>query len=594
MSDVAPNEQVTNTQAPVYNNSDIDIATAREEFKNAITADARKAAAAKIAAYNAAQGKDYQEKLIKWNTEKLAEAQKDLAKVRDKYSKLDKQRKIAEALASEPIGMQGGFNVSLANKLNQKFPHLKFSEADVAKVRTEMQSVDKKSYINNLKRQYNEEIKKRNKLVKDINNYKAGIKSAKATLKKLEANGSNGYSAGGGYSDGYSNGGSYSDGYTTTPYQDKDGNMVTATYDRNNQMQEVQFKDQEGKDQKLKADEIKKANVNIDDIKAALESGDLRKALELLLAALVSKQNNYQIAGTTKEYKENDLVFKVEKSGQDITSISFQADGMKEPYIAGKEQFEKAGTNPKDIEQALEKKDFKTAAKTIIGVQEANQTDTRARQEPELALKGNTIVLKDSVGQEFELNEAYLVSCGVKKSTAKGTMKKLSEALAIRPTPKGLEQAVGSYFRGEKPSPILPEIQKGQWSFSKTNKTIVNQGLAMAGVTSSDISITVTNDNGVKKKLKAEDFANYYGCDKKQGKKILKAYARAIDDGADMSGILSEIASNSKQSSKKRRGKVEEIAIQAGKGLASEAKNKVYSIEEDLLRRAKNAALGRD
>lgn len=44
------------------------------------------------------------------------------------------------------------------------------------------------------------------------------------------------------------------------------------------------------------------------------------------------------------------------------------------------------------------------------------------------------------------------------------------------------------------------------------------------------------------KKIKASDIQESYGCSKKEAKQILKAYGRAIEDGANLDGVLRDVA----------------------------------------------------
>ena len=588
----------------------VDIAAAREAYKKAeadlkaagndatkrkMALDARKKAGADIDLYKAMQGDTYHKNIIASNEKKLADSTKKLEAARSKYGEIDRKRKIAEAIIDSGNHLHFSQLNQCQEYLDEHYPEVKLTKEELEQVHAERRKYTAEhpgATVEDYKKYLEAERKKQGNIIKkerdkNIPAYKKNISLAKAALKKAEEVKAQSAAQGNGGGVDVGGGMVYDEQNQTLtkPYKDENGNTVAvATYNKNGKIQEVQFKDEKGNDQKLKADEIQKAKINIDDIKNALESGDLKKAMELLLNALLAKQNNYQQIGngqenkpeSKKEYKDEQtgVVFAVEKSGDEIKAIRMIEDKDNQLVIS-KEMFEKAEVNPQDIEKALKNKDFSKAAGGLYNVAEKNGIQVVAQQDPKVAVKGESIILTDASGKEFKLTEDYLRASGMKKAKAKGTMKKLSEALAIRPQPKGLDQAVATYFSGESPAPVMPKAKEGRWSVSKLNKTWLNQGTAMVGVSSGAISITVVNENGSKKKLKAEDFANYFHCDKKEGKKILKAYARALEDGAELDGVLSEIADGRSSGSKtKKKGIAEELVAETGKKAASKVKNR--------------------
>ena len=617
---------------------DINIAEARKAYQQAqedlkaaggdatkrkMALDARKKAGADIDLYKAMQGGTYHADIIERDTKKLAVNSEKVKPLNKEIAAARRKGYIAKAVYEMDRYWASAKDVN--EYLAKTYPNQKITvtqeelrdminEAKSKKLTSPDNSMKPgKAYYQSFWKEMDAAKLKKSQIEKENKVCLRNIEMSKTALKKAEEAKKNQASSGGsGYAGGYGGGvlgGTEENPTLTKPYKDENGNVVaTATYNKDGKIQEVQFKDEKGNDRKLKADELKNANVNIDDVRNALESGDLKKAMELLLSALLSKQRGNQQAAASKETlqeytdKETGVLFSIEKENKEIKAVRMVEDKDTQLVIT-KEMFEKAGVNPKDVEKALEAKDYAKAAYGLYTAAEKNGLKIDRDQEPQLAVKGESIILTDADGNEFKLTEEYLKSNGMKKSRASGTMKKLQEALAVKPRPKGLEAAVATYFAGEKPAPRLPEGKEGNWSVSKLNKTLLNQGVGMAGVSSSAISITVTNDSGTKKKLKAEDFANYFHCDKKEGKKILKAYARAIEDGADLNGILSEIADGktssktkskdkTKDSSNKKSGFVSELATESGKKAKSQIKNHVDTFTTQQISKLSQKVLG--
>ncbi len=332
------------------------------------------------------------------------------------------------------------------------------------------------------------------------------------------------------------------EGPTTKEYKDENGNVVaTATYDKDGKMLSCTFKDKDGNDQTLKADEIKKTNVSIDDIKNALESGDLNKALELLMEALMSKNNNYQPLQqqiTSKTYKDeaNNATFRVDKQGDKVSSITFMEEGvMRAPLTLTADHFSKAGVDPKNIETALEGKDYRTAALGMFDVAAKNNIEIQRYLEPTVAIKDNAIVLTDRVGNTYELTEEYLKSQGVKKGKAEKTMKNLRELIASGKAEQSVARVVASYMAKENPAPQMPATNSG-YVFEKLGKRADGKS----------ITIKVRDASGKERELGYKDFAEAYGCTKEQAKKLRDECIRSIKNGGDVNGVLSEVANNSR------------------------------------------------
>lgn len=542
---------------------------------------ARKIAGAEINIFKALDNEQYPTEIIKGHQKALEASQRKLAAARKKYSEIDRKRKVIDAIIDSGNHIHWSQLNQCQEYMDEKHPKdAKLTKEELEAVKAECDAwraknpgktmKDYRDYLlkqrkeqgNIIRRERDVNIPnaKRNiQMAKDtmavVEEIKAQKAAAEAAHREEEAMGGSGGSGG---NDGEDNGNET----IQKPYKDQNGNVVaTATYDKNGKMVDCTFRDNNGNEQKLKAKEIQKANINIDDIKDALEKGDLAKALEMLLTALTAKNNNYQAQQTTtKEYRDGDAVFTVEKSGDKITSITLK-EGDGQPTKITEQMFSKAGIDPKVVEADLENKDFQNAGARInqAAIENGIQIIT---QEPQIALKGNNIILTDQCGRTFELNEAYLQAAGMKKAQAKGTIENLQKAMAVRPTPKGLDQAVAAYFSSNNPAPYMPKPKESSWSVKSLNRNLLKQGMGMAGVTSNANSITVINSNGTTKKIKASDIAEYYHCDKKDGRKILKAYARAIENGADLNEILGNIAektadnAKTKTKSKSNVGKV--------------------------------------
>ena len=339
----------------------------------------------------------------------------------------------------------------------------------------------------------------------------------------------------------------------TKQYKDENGEVqAIATY-KNGKLQDCQFKDKDGKFQSLKAEEIQQADINADVIKAALESGDLSKALELLLQALGFKQQQEQLRIeqeqqnqplTQKDYtdEQGQATYTVQKRGDKIECVAIKEEDSPQQLVLSAEYFANAGVDPKVVVDALERKDFRTAHDKMYEVAEKNGIEIKKYLEPKVEVRGDDIVLTDREGQTFTLNKQTLKAMGV-ETKASGTMKKLREAISANP--RAMMPVVASYFAGRNPAPNMPTPPEGNWSASRLEKSSVDMiRSSVFGASTKSVYITVTDGQGHQKELRAQDFANYFGCSKEDGKKILRSYARAIEDGhaSSVNGVLSAVA----------------------------------------------------
>lgn len=348
----------------------------------------------------------------------------------------------------------------------------------------------------------------------------------------------------------------YSEG---DPYKDKDGNMVTPLKDANGNVVGYKFKDKEGKDQVLMNDDIKKTKVSLDDVKKALEDGDIKKALELLLQALLGKQqSDMQKAqtgntadgnvgsgtGTTgatptpeitsKDYIEErtGVKFTVTKQGDNIQSISQTAQGNIEAFTA--EHFAKASIEPKDVEAHLQKGEFTKADELLAKVAAAN-----GKLAARVDVNGNDIVLMDCYGKAFTLNKKKLEEFGLKKGKAETAMENLRALAKSGQTNQSAAYIVASYFAKEKPAPTMPATQ-ATYGSPKLNR---NPGGKI-------ISISVKDASGNEKELGYKDFADALKCSKEEAKKIRKECIRVIKNNGNVNEVLSFVAANSEGKSK--------------------------------------------
>lgn len=146
--------------------------------------------------------------------------------------------------------------------------------------------------------------------------------------------------------------------------------------------------------------------------------------------------------------------------------------------------------------------------------------------------QGESIVVTTSAGKSYTLNredlEQYMSS-----KRAKGTMDKLQKVAAMENQPAGLEAAVTNY---------IPELRNNEKGTAKVNRNWVDSTVKAVGGSSKVTSISIDG-----KKIKSKDIQETYGCTKKEAKRILKAYGRAIEDGANMDEVLRDIAQGKKR-----------------------------------------------
>lgn len=588
-----------------YKQAEADLkAAGNDKTKKQLALDARKAAGAEIDMFKILNNPNYlPDKTTEYNT-MLAASQKNLEAARKKFREVDIKAKAMTLIAEKGMGT---LDINLAAKqLNNEWARLypddkhTFKAEDVKQMEQELNEFVRKNkntkflepykaYVAEMKAQRKAQgaiIKKE----RDINipKHKRNLHllnvAAEKALNYKEVREE--ISGNGGRVDG----GDANGNTSAREYKDANGNVVTEIKDQNGNVS-YSFTDEKGKKQTIKTEEIQKAEVDVDEIKKALEAGDLEKALTLLFKALTTKNNGYQSASSSKEYTDNanGALFKVNKENGKISSILMsERGGETAEYTA--EMFERAKKDPKAVESALESKDYKTAGKTLLEVGDINVYG-KPLTPAKLEVSGNAIILTDMKGDTFELTEEYLKAQGVKKGKAKGTIEKLQEALKVSPQPKGLEQAVATYFRGNS-APLLPQPERGNWTCAKLNKTLIDKGTALAAGSSKTTSITVEDRAGNKKKLKAEDFAAYYGCDKKEGKKILRAYARAIEDGANLDDILSDVANGGDKERTRsisvNKDKVKSVgkavgkgAVEVGKGIGKKVWKDAKGVAED-------------
>ena len=145
--------------------------------------------------------------------------------------------------------------------------------------------------------------------------------------------------------------------------------------------------------------------------------------------------------------------------------------------------------------------------------------------------RGNAIVLTISNGMQFQITQAELEK-SMSSKRAKGTMEKLQDLASIRPQPAGLSTVVATY---------IPEIKKEERGTATVNRNLVDQAVKVVGGSSKVTSITIDG-----KKIKTKDIQASFGCTKKEAKQILKAYGRAIEDGANLDNILRDVAQGKK------------------------------------------------
>lgn len=150
-----------------------------------------------------------------------------------------------------------------------------------------------------------------------------------------------------------------------------------------------------------------------------------------------------------------------------------------------------------------------------------------------VANKGDEILVSYGKGQEHTISKEDLKArMGMSSRRAKGTMEKLQGAIAANSNTEGVIDAVSTY---------VPELKKDGKGTAKVNRNLVDSTVKAIGGSSKATSITIDG-----KKIKAKDIQASYGCSKKEAKQILKAYGRAIEDGANLDDVLRDIANGKK------------------------------------------------
>lgn len=168
--------------------------------------------------------------------------------------------------------------------------------------------------------------------------------------------------------------------------------------------------------------------------------------------------------------------------------------------------------------------------------------------------QGDAIVLTTAAGQSYNVTQAELEKT-MSSTRAKGTMKKLQKVVDMSPQPAGLATAVSAY---------VPELKKEEKGTAKVNRNLIDSTVKAVGGSSKVTSITIDG-----KKIKSKDIQESYGCSKKEAKQILKAYGRAIEDGANLDGVLRDIAEGKKLANDNNRANPYFAMMQA-KGSRSE------------------------
>ena len=150
-----------------------------------------------------------------------------------------------------------------------------------------------------------------------------------------------------------------------------------------------------------------------------------------------------------------------------------------------------------------------------------------------VANKGDEIVVSYGKGQDYTISKEDLKArMGMSSRRAKGTMEKLQDAISANSNTEGVIDAVSTY---------VPELKKDGKGTAKINRNLVDSTVKAIGGSSKATSITIDG-----KKIKAKDIQASYGCSKKEAKQILKAYGRAIEDGANLDDVLRDIANGKK------------------------------------------------
>lgn len=141
--------------------------------------------------------------------------------------------------------------------------------------------------------------------------------------------------------------------------------------------------------------------------------------------------------------------------------------------------------------------------------------------------KGDAIVLATRTGKEYTLTQAELEK-QMSAKRAQGTMEKLQKAISDNPKAPGLAEAISTY---------VPELKKQEKGTATVNRNLIDSTVKAIGGSSKVTSITIDG-----KKIKAKDIQASFGCSKKEAKHLLKAYGRAIEDGANIDNILRDVA----------------------------------------------------
>ena len=196
--------------------------------------------------------------------------------------------------------------------------------------------------------------------------------------------------------------------------------------------------------------------------------------------------------------------------------------------------------NQQAEQQAQQQQAQSEQQQQTFGQQQQAQQQTQREQDGfngssavSVANKGDEIVVSYGKGQDYTISKEDLKArMGMSSRRAKGTMEKLQDAISADPNAKGVIKAVESY---------IPELKKDGKGTAKVNRNLVDSTVKAIGGSSKATSITIDG-----KKIKSKDIQASYGCSKKEAKKILKAYGRAIEDGVNLDDVLRDIANGKK------------------------------------------------
>ena len=159
--------------------------------------------------------------------------------------------------------------------------------------------------------------------------------------------------------------------------------------------------------------------------------------------------------------------------------------------------------------------------------QQEQQQQTSSRPLVQISSMGNAIICATEDGNRYEITQSTLEQ-QMSSKRAKGTMEKLQAVVNMEKQPAGLGKMLGAY---------IPEFRSETKGTAKVNRNLIDSTVKAIGGSSKATSITIDG-----KKIKAKDIQESYGCTKKEAKQILKAYGRAIEDGANLDGVLRDIA----------------------------------------------------